>query len=201
MFKRRNKKSPFMRIKDFFWPSAGWKRSTQYLGHRVARLPGTPSSIACGFACGAAVSFTPFIGLHFVFGALLAWLMRGNIIASAIGTAVGNPWTFPFIWVGIYKIGAFVIGTDNLNNLPNSETMNRLLDAGQAFFINGIAPGKEVMSIIYDIFLPMFIGGIPVAIIAWFAFFYPIKMTINQYQKARIARKNRHAALRKKKKS
>jgi hypothetical protein len=37
---------------------------------------------------------------HFVLSALLAYIARANIIASAIGTVVGNPWTFPFIWWG-----------------------------------------------------------------------------------------------------
>ena len=43
-----------------------------------------------GFACGAAVSFTPFIGFHSALAALLAWSIGGNILASAIGTAVGH---------------------------------------------------------------------------------------------------------------
>ena len=91
MFKRREKISVFSRVGDFFWPQSGWKRSSHYLFHRLARLPGTPYSIAAGFACGAAVSFTPFVGLHFVLGGVFAYIIRGNILSSAIGTAVGNP--------------------------------------------------------------------------------------------------------------
>ena len=33
---------------------------------------------------------------------LVAFVIRGNLIASMIGTAVGNPFTFPFIWLTIY---------------------------------------------------------------------------------------------------
>ena len=69
---------------------------------RLKRLQGTPYSIATGFACGVAISFTPFIGFHMILAALTAWLIRGNIIASAIGTIVGNPWTFPFIWLAVF---------------------------------------------------------------------------------------------------
>ena len=35
---------------------------------------------------------------HILLAMLLALLIRGNLIASGIGTVVGNPWTFPLIW-------------------------------------------------------------------------------------------------------
>jgi hypothetical protein len=47
------------------WPKSGWRRSWQYTMYRVGRLPGTGYAIAGGFAWGAAMSFTPLIGLHF----------------------------------------------------------------------------------------------------------------------------------------
>ena len=108
MFMRRDKPKFHHRARDFLWPSLGWERSTQYLFHRIGRLPGTSYSIAAGFACGAAVSFTPFVGLHFALGGLCAWLIRANIMAAVIGTAVGNPWTFPFIWTLIFNLGVWI---------------------------------------------------------------------------------------------
>ena len=56
------------------------------------------AEVAAGVAAGAFTSFTPFMGLHFLFAALFAWAIRGNLLASALGTFVGNPLTFPFIW-------------------------------------------------------------------------------------------------------
>ena len=108
MFKRREKPKLHHRARDFLWPSLGWKRSTEYLFHRIGRLPGSSHTIAAGFACGAAISFTPFVGLHFVFGGICAWAIRANIMASIIGTAVGNPWSFPFIWTLIYNLGVWM---------------------------------------------------------------------------------------------
>jgi hypothetical protein len=61
-------------------------------------------------ACGAAISFTPFVGLHVVLGALLALIVRGNLLAVVAGTLVGNPWTFPFIWVASYEVGQYLLG-------------------------------------------------------------------------------------------
>jgi uncharacterized protein (DUF2062 family) len=89
----------------------GWRRLGLYLLKRLTRLSGTPQGIACGFACGAAISFTPFIGLHIALSMLLAWLLRGNLIAAAVGTVVGNPWTFPFIWLATYKVGQMLLGS------------------------------------------------------------------------------------------
>ena len=88
MFKRRHPLRLIRRVREFVWPRGGWRRAALYIVHRLGRLPGTPYRVAAGFACGAAVSFTPFMGFHFVGAALLALLIRGNVIASAIGTAI-----------------------------------------------------------------------------------------------------------------
>ena len=39
--------------------------------------------------------------------AAIAWLIGGNIVASALGTAIGNPLTFPFIWGATLELGRF----------------------------------------------------------------------------------------------
>ena len=59
------------------------------------------------------VSFSPFIGFHFLLAILFAYLLRGNLIAALIGTFVGNPFTFPFIWIFIYKVGNIFFKNDN----------------------------------------------------------------------------------------
>src|SRR3546814_18711734 len=103
MFRPRNPLPVHKRVSGFLWPRGGWRRSGIYVSHRLRRLPGTPYRIAAGFACGAAISFTPFIGLHFVLSAALALIVRGNIIESAISTVVGNTWTLAWKSVGVGK--------------------------------------------------------------------------------------------------
>ncbi len=170
MFKRRNPLPFHKKAGAVLWPRGGWRRSGAYVAHRLRRLPGTPYRIAAGFASGAAVSFTPFIGLHFVLAALLALVLRGNLIAAAIGTAVGNPWTFPFIWLWIYSLGQWVLGGDSLTALPDNLSF-------QHIFENPL-----------EVLLPMVVGGIPTAIVAWFVFFWPLQRTVAGYQKARRRR-------------
>jgi uncharacterized protein (DUF2062 family) len=82
-----------------------------YLVKRVTRLSGTPHSIAAGAACGVAMAFTPFVGFHLIGALLLSWLVRGNYIAAAVGTLLGNPWTFPLILVVTYQLGNVLLGT------------------------------------------------------------------------------------------
>ena len=106
MFKRRKPLTILQKLREFFWPSMGWKRSLSHLRHRVLRLSDTPRNIALGLAIGAGVSFSPIMFTHFIQGAILAFILRANIPASLIGTAVGNPWTFPFIWWASLELGS-----------------------------------------------------------------------------------------------
>ncbi len=182
MFKRRNKPKLIDRIAGFFWPSIGWKRSSKYVGHRVARLPGTPYSIAAGFACGAAISFTPFVGMHLAGGALFAWLIRGSMLAAWIGTLVGNPWTFPFIWIGIYRLGLWMGA-----GIANSSTDLNFID----FFEKLVSAFKSldiayVGDVAWPVLWPMIIGGIPCFIIAWPLFFFPIQIMVRRYHARRV---------------
>ena len=40
----------------------------------------------------------------------IAYIVRANIVAAAIGTVAGNPWTFPFIWLWTYWLGRKILG-------------------------------------------------------------------------------------------
>ena len=104
MFRRRTPLTKLSQIRSVVWPERGFRRLFAYLFQRVVRLPDTSASVAVGVASGVAASFLPFIGLHFFIAALLALLLRGNVLASAIGTLFGNPWTFLFIWVSDYRL-------------------------------------------------------------------------------------------------
>lgn len=182
MFKRRNKPPIKDRLLGIFWPKIGWKRSSQYVGHRVARLPGTPYSIAAGFACGAAVSFTPFVGLHLLGGALFAWLIRGNLIASWIGTLVGNPWTFPFIWIGIYRLG-ILMGAGDENSAQSLDFIgffDQLIQALKTFDLSFI--GETAWPVLW----PMMVGGTPLFIGSWILFFFPVKYLVSRYHSRRL---------------
>jgi uncharacterized protein len=180
MFDRRNRPTWLQKLSDFFWPRIGFKRSVRYLGYRLARLPGTPYSLAAGFAFGAAISFTPFVGLHFILGGLFAWTFRANILASAIGTAVGNPWTFPFIWTLLYNLGYWMLGKSAAESGGFSE---RSLES---FFHNLWYSGWDsVAQIFVDILYPMLVASVPIFVIVWALFFYPLRGLIRKFHDKR----------------
>ncbi|MEE8283453.1 MAG: DUF2062 domain-containing protein, partial [Alphaproteobacteria bacterium] len=145
--------------------------------HRVRRLPGTPYAIAAGFACGAAISMTPFPGFHFVLSGLLAWLIGASILASLIGTAVGNLWTFPIIWFWIYNLGSWILGSGNELG-TDAITWSYLWDHFE------------------DLMVPMLVGSVPTGILTWLAFFWPIRRMVQGYQSRRRDRLARRALAR-----
>ena len=78
-------------------------------------------------ATGAAVSFTPLLGTHFIQSGAISYLFGFNFIASLIGTFVGNPWTFPFIWWASMTFGSFVLG---VFGLPASVSLPEVINFG-----------------------------------------------------------------------
>ncbi len=184
MFRRREKPLIHHRMRAWVWPRGGIMRAWRYVMHRLARLPGSAYSIAAGFACGAAISFTPFVGFHILISALLAWALRANILASAIGTVVGNPWTFPFIWVWLYESGTWMITRDSASGpMPNFEqTFSQIMEALLRFDLSSLIDSAM------PVFWPMFLSGVPTALVVWFVFFLPLQRLINAYQKRRAHR-------------
>lgn len=173
LFRRRNKKNIVYLVSNYIWPRSGFRRAIKYTRLRVLRLQGSPYSVAAGFACGVAVSFTPLLGFHFVGAALLAWLIGGNFIASAIGTAIGNPWTFPLIWFWILKLGRWIIGYSE-NSILDVEITN-----------------TSIIGNFNDIFIPMMVGGMILGTASWFLSYYPMKYVIVSYRAARRMRLKR----------
>ena len=191
MFRQRHKPTLQERMAGLIWPRAGWKRTFRYILARLARIPASSQSIAAGFACGASLSFTPFVGLHFVLSAALAWLLRVNILSAVIGTVVGNPWTFPFIWVWIFELGSWLgagNGPKDVHSMDFSDFFGSLLEAALnkdlGFMMETAAP----------IFWPMFVGSLPTAFAAWFAFYFLLKPVVVTYKNRREHRRLRKIA-------
>ena len=172
MFRSRNKKNIIRALKQWLWPQKGYLRPWVYLRHRIVRLPDTPHRIAAGVASGVAASITPLIGFHFILGGVLAWLFRGNVIASAIGTAAGNPWTFPFIWLVTYNLGSKFLGVDADETTVQGLNIDTLLSN----------PGALLG--------PMMLGALPLAIMSWFGTYFLLKYMIAFYRSRRKRREN-----------
>jgi uncharacterized protein (DUF2062 family) len=177
----------------------GWRRLAVYLLKRLTRLSGTPQTIACGFACGAAISFTPFIGLHIALSMLLAWILRGHLIAAVVGTIVGNPWTFPFIWLSTYKVGQILLGSADAAPWPAVTMFKHVVfDLGDLIWpaLTGNLDWDALKEVVHDLsalIWPMLIGSIPLGIVAWFVSYLPLTKAIDAFHRARENRRRKIA--------
>ena len=147
-------------------------RFISYYKLKLARLPASPHAIASGFACGSMVSFTPLLGLHFILAVVFAYFFRGNFVAALLGTVVGNPITFPFIWGLIYKVGAFVT---TIKHKEFNHEINLDMITTQT----------------YEIFLPMLLGGAILAIPVWLISYLLTHSFVSSFKKSKI-KKNRN---------
>ena len=142
------------------WPRRSWMRSGQYVAKRVLRITATPHAVAAGVAAGAFTSFTPFMGFHFLTAAAVAWLIRGNLLASALGTFFGNPLTFPFIWATALSTGRWMLGLDHETAPVDLGTaMADVLGSITSF--DGEQAARGLAAIWEPVFFPMLIGGAP----------------------------------------
>jgi len=86
------------------------QRTVRYLYLRLIRIRSSPQEIARGLAIGVFVGITPFIGIHMILAVALAVLLKGNKFMALLGTWVGNPLTFSFIFFLDYKVGRWILG-------------------------------------------------------------------------------------------
>lgn len=206
MFGRRHQLPLSQKIRSWLWPKRGFKRAWRYLVARLSRLKTTPHAIAAGFASGAAVSFTPLLGLHFVLAFVAAFITRGSMIAAALGTVVGNPITFPFIFAATYWIGArlreFVSAPPGdafdavLEGMDTGEveaeiaadvvleTAGSLIEEGWSFTDIGL---------IWPTMATMLIGATLLAPLAWGLFYVLVRSAVVAFQRQRAAAAARRA--------
>lgn len=178
-------------IAEFFYPRSGWRRAIEYVKLRLKRLPDTPHKIAIGIACGVFVTFSPLFGFHFFVSALLAWILRGNILASLLATFVGNPITFPFIAAASYRTGLWIMGRGSERNVWRKvsdgfgEMFSTLWINMKSVFTGASVPWDPFVRAVHDIFLPYLIGGIIPGTIFAAIFYFASKPMIEAYQRRR----------------
>ncbi len=186
LFRRRNSPTRIQRLRVAVWPRHSWVRSTRYYGKRVLRLTATPHAIAIGFAAGAFASFTPLIGFHFLISFALAYVIGGNLIAAALGTSVGNPLTFPFIWASTFKIGGWILRGEAPPHHAeiHEQFQERLL--------------TKSIDVLLPMLKPMLVGAIPLGLIVGATSYLVVYKSVEVYQRRRrntLARKRGLAGL------
>ncbi len=189
------------------YPTGGFRRATQYVLHRMRRLPDDPHRVARGVFAGCLIGFLPLPGVQFLCAAALAWAMRGNIFAALLGTFNSNPITTPFFAVGAISLGHWMLGIDT----PlSAEAIGAAFgDAGRELWHNLAAmfgPGRMhwegLAEFWHNVYVPYFIGALVPGFVLSLGFYYATIPLVAAYQKARAAtsseRNEKRARLREK---
>lgn len=183
MFKRKNPRPLFRAFSNHMWPEMGWRRFFFYIKQRIVRLSDSAHRIALGLAFGMAVSFNPYVGTHILQACGLCYLFRGNIIAGALGTIIGNPSTFPFFWWLSIMIGSTILGWFGVSSAGD---VSHNSDFGALF--------QTAMSDPLHVLLPWTLGGYVLALItlpiSYFTF-YPLIRAAKRARAALILRKKK----------
>lgn len=188
-------------MRESLWPKMGWTRAFRYYGHRMFRSGDSAYRVTAGLASGAAVSFSPFLGLHIILALIITRLLRGNWIAAVGGTLWGNPATFPLLFTASYMCGEAVLMLFGLEKegsylLPATMTLDYLVTKPVSFLEYLFANPLELL-------LPMTLGSIIVGTVFWFAayaaLYYPVKALRKVFRRHQMALRKRIKSLRHKK--
>ncbi len=142
-----------------------WRRRRKILLLEFLGREEALEHVAAAIALGVALGFSPFLGFHIVLALLLATLFRLNRLDAALGTLVGNPWTFPPVFALGYRLGRALLHHDphrvppmNWNALLHSDITwifhpvqtVRLVFGPRAFLprLNAFLLGTTVLSIL-----------------------------------------------------
>lgn len=185
------------------YPDGGFRRATQYVVHRMRRLPDRPHRIARGVFAGSFIGFLPLPGLQFLGAAGLNWLMRGNLLAALLATFNSNPITTPFFAVGAITLGHWMLGVQA--PLSYDYIVNAFANAGsdlwhnvRAIFTDETAHWQGLRLFWRTIYLPYFIGAlVPGFLLSGLAYYITIPL-VEAYQKARAAKSKERAERRRK---
>ena len=196
MFKRRERRSIFRFFYEVIFSFKGISRAIEYISIRLKRIPDTPHKISLGMSCGIFASFTPLFGLHFLIAGLLSYLLRANVLASLIGTFVGNPITFPIITVFNLKLGEWILGSSEYSSGDGGKIFEGFLDfiflIYKSFFTEGSIGENNVPRMnefLNGIFIPYSLGGLILGIFIAVISYFLLRPLVATYQKKRSALK------------
>lgn len=173
LFRSREKPSLGERIKLAVWPRVSWSRSIQYYKARVGRMAGSPHSVALGFAVGVAAAISPFVGFHIFIALGVGWLLRANLVATALGTALANPVTLPIIWGATYEAGRAILGHGHHEGAP---------DIGASF-------ASRSLWEMWPILRTMLVGAVPVGIVMAAIAYFIAYQAVRAYRSMRASRR------------
>lgn len=175
------------------YPQGGFRRATQYVLHRMRRLPDSPQRIARGVFAGSIVGFLPLPGMQFIAAWLASRLVNGNLLAALLATFNTNPLTTPFFAVLAMSLGHWMLGIQKPLS-PEYIGMAFANAGGDLWFNIKALFGPEIprwdglIQFWHEIYLPYFLGALGPGLLLSVIFYYLTIPLVTAYQKARAAK-------------
>lgn len=150
----------------------------------IFHVKDTPHRIAMAFAVGVFLGISPFLGLHYIGGFFVAWLVRLNKLVTMLGVSVNNPWTIVPLSSFCVWTGAKLIGIKQI--LPEVEwesvTLMNILGKFSDFH-NFIEMVKQLWPLIAS----FFVGSLLIGFISAIASYFIIQIIMARYKKTEDA--------------
>lgn len=160
LFRRRVPLTFIQKMRQILWPSNGFYRLFSYVWQRILRMPGSAYSLAAGIATGVSISLTPFIGFHFLLIIAVCYLLRANILVGFISSLVGNPWTFPFMWIAAMNTGKYVFSLLGFETLASVDGFKDIVSQPMNVMTVWIMGGTILMCLTWPIMFGISYFGI-----------------------------------------
>jgi uncharacterized protein (DUF2062 family) len=140
-----------------------WAPGLRQAGSRLVHLRASPHEIALGCALGAFVSITPLLGVQMLLAMIFAFVLRASVPAAIAGTFVGNPLSWPFIWISTYAMGLQMVGLESSFDPAAVQRNIQLLWAAL------LDPSPRLIdataSLFWPLLWPMLAGSVPIGLL------------------------------------
>jgi uncharacterized protein (DUF2062 family) len=122
------------------------KQRIREIWQKLSHLDARPDQIAAGFSIGIFASFLPLNPSPIIVAAVVAWLLKRNVIAAVAGATASILYTplLPLIWLAEFRLGKLILPVQH----PPTLDQARLWDVLQKG---------------WDVYAAMFVGSIIIA--------------------------------------
>jgi len=166
--------------------SRKWRAGLHLAVRRLSSLRASPHEIALGCAAGAFASITPLLGVQTLLAVAVALLLRASIPAAIIGTFVGNPLSWPFIWASTYAMGLKIMGIEGVLD-PSTFERNMLLLWG-ALIERSPQLLDTTAALLWPLLLPMLAGSLPIGLLTAAIVYYISRNVVRAWRVRRMTR-------------
>ena len=156
-----------------------WWTSPRSLLRTILMLDDSQHSVALGTSLGMFIALTPTVGIQMLLVMILAFVTRPffrfNHVAALVTLYVSNPLTMVPIYYFLYRIGAFFVGgnvtREHFRSILDFDTLSGWRDA--------------VVTLIFDVGSPLFIGTVIVATLSGLATYPVMRLVLRVFRRAK----------------